>query len=66
MIKTDEPVLKTDELGRVRTPTARQESLTQEFERSGLSSAKVAALIGICVMAPKAAATPFPYPTSLP
>ena len=47
MIKADEQVLKTDELGRVRTPTARRESLIQEFERSGLSGAKFAALTGI-------------------
>ena len=47
MIKADEQVLKTDELGRVRTPAARRESLIQEFERSGLSGAKFAALTGI-------------------
>jgi len=47
MIKADEEVLKTDELGRVRTPTERRESLIQEFERSGLSGAKFAALTGI-------------------
>jgi len=42
--KADEQVLKTDELGRVRTPAARRENLIQEFERSGLSGAKFAAL----------------------
>lgn len=46
-IKGEEQVLKTDELGRVRTPAARRESLIQEFERSGLSGAKFAALTGI-------------------
>jgi len=47
MIKADETVLKTDGLGRVRTPAARRETLIQEFERSGLSGAKFAALTGI-------------------
>ncbi len=47
MIKAEESVLKTDELGRVRMPAARRESLIQEFERSGLSGAKFAALAGI-------------------
>ena len=40
-------VLKTDGLGRVKTPVARRESLLDEFERSGLSGAKFAALVGI-------------------
>lgn len=40
-------VLKTDELGRVQTPVARREKLLDEFERSGLSGAKFAALAGI-------------------
>jgi hypothetical protein len=39
--------LKTDDLGRVRTPQARRESLLDEYERSGLSGAKFAALTGI-------------------
>lgn len=42
-----EVVLKTDELGRVRTPPERREKLLDEFERSGLSGAKFAALAGI-------------------
>jgi hypothetical protein len=42
-----EVVLKTDELGRVRTPVERREKLLDEFERSGLSGAKFAALAGI-------------------
>ena len=32
MIKADEQVLKTDELGRVRMSAAQRESLIQEFE----------------------------------
>ena len=40
-------VLKTDVLGRVKTPRARQEVLLDEFERSGVSGQKFAALIGV-------------------
>ena len=40
-------IIKTDELGRVRTPAARRESLLDEFERSGLSAVQFAALSGI-------------------
>jgi hypothetical protein len=40
-------VLKTDEAGRVRTPAARREHLLDEYEHSGLSGAKFAALAGI-------------------
>jgi hypothetical protein len=40
-------LLKTDTRGRVRTPRARQESLLDEFARSGLSGAKFAALAGL-------------------
>ena len=47
MIKTDEPLLKTDGLGRVKTPPERREQLLDEFERSGLSGAKFAELTGI-------------------
>ena len=36
-ILAGEVVLKTDVLGRVRTPAARREALLDEFERSGLS-----------------------------
>ena len=46
-MKGGELVLKTDGLGRVKTPAARRESLLDEFERSGLSGAKFAALTGI-------------------
>ena len=46
-INTAEVILKTDEHGRVQTPVARRESLLDEFERSGLSAAKFAALAGV-------------------
>ena len=47
MTKAVEPILKTDVLGRVKTLAERRESLLDEFERSGLSGAKFAALAGI-------------------
>jgi hypothetical protein len=47
MIQGGDQVLKTDEVGRVRTPAARRENLLDEFERSGLSGPKFAALAGI-------------------
>jgi hypothetical protein len=40
-------IIKTDEIGRRKTPAARREQLLDEFERSGLSGAKFAALTGI-------------------
>jgi len=40
-------ILKTDVLGRVKTPLARREQLLDEFERSGLSGQKFAELVGI-------------------
>lgn len=40
-------VLKSDVLGRVRTPPERREALLEEFERSGLSGQKFAALVGV-------------------
>jgi hypothetical protein len=40
-------VLKQDGLGRVQTPAERREHLLDEFERSGLSGKKFAALAGI-------------------
>lgn len=46
-MKGGEMVLKTDVHGRVQMPAARRESLLDEFERSGLSGAKFAALTGI-------------------
>lgn len=42
-----ELVLKTDTLGRVRTPLARREQLLDEFEQSGLSGKKFAELLGL-------------------
>ena len=40
-------VLKQDGLGRVKVPAARREQILDEFERSGLSGKKFAALAGI-------------------
>ena len=40
-------VLKRDALGRVRTPRARREALVEQFERSGVSAKKFAALVGV-------------------
>ena len=42
-----EELLKTDVLGRVKTPARRREQLLDEFERSGLSGQQFAALTGI-------------------
>jgi hypothetical protein len=47
MQKSDGTILKTDTKGRVQTPATRRESLLDEFERSGLSASKFAALVGI-------------------
>lgn len=47
MQKSDGAILKTDTKGRVQTPATRRESLLDEFERSGLSASKFAALVGI-------------------
>lgn len=44
---TDEAILKTDVLGRVKTPAARREQLLDEFEHSGLNGRKFAELVGI-------------------
>jgi hypothetical protein len=46
-MKAGEQILKSDGLGRVRTPVERREQLLGEFERSGLSGIKFAALVGI-------------------
>src|SRR5580698_8112747 len=43
----DETILKTDVLGRVKTPAARREQLLDEFDRSGLNGRKFAELAGI-------------------
>ena len=40
-------ILKSDALGRVRTPRARREALLVEFEKSGVSAKKFAALVGV-------------------
>ena len=40
-------VLKRDALGRVRTPRVRREALLEEFEKSGVSAKKFAALLGV-------------------
>jgi len=40
-------ILKTDRLGRVRTPLAQRDALLDAFERSGLSGMKFAALHGV-------------------
>ena len=41
------PLLKTDVLGRVKTPAARREQLLDEFARSGTSGQKFAELTGL-------------------
>jgi hypothetical protein len=46
-LTTTEQLLKTDALGRVRTPVARREMLLDEFEKSGLSGKKFAAMTGV-------------------
>jgi hypothetical protein len=45
--QADEAILKTDVLGRVKTPLARREELLDEFERSGLTGQKFAELVGV-------------------
>lgn len=40
-------ILKQDTRGRIRTPAARREVLVAEFERSGLSARRFAALAGV-------------------
>ena len=45
--ENDSPLLKSDTRGRVFTPLARREQLLDEFERSGLSGTKFAALVGL-------------------
>jgi hypothetical protein len=47
MQKSGAIILKTDGKGRMQTPPARRELLLDEFERSGLSGPKFAALVGI-------------------
>jgi hypothetical protein len=40
-------ILKTDKVGRVRTPRERREELLDEFERSGVAATKFAQMVGI-------------------
>ena len=51
MIETNEarnqPLLKTDVMGRLRTPKERREKLLDEFEQSGLSGGEFATVVGI-------------------
>lgn len=47
MTPTDGVILKTDALGRVKTPAARREELLDEFERSGMSGVAFAEFVGI-------------------
>lgn len=44
---TDAVILKTDTLGRVKTPAARREALLDEFERSGMSGVAFAEFVGL-------------------
>jgi hypothetical protein len=46
-IPSSEEIIKSDVRGRMLTPPARREALLDEFERSGLSAMKFAALVGI-------------------
>lgn len=45
--RADDQILKTDVLGRVKTPADRREKLLDEFEKSGLPGTKFAELIGV-------------------
>ena len=48
LTKADEiSIIKTDEVGRRQTPAARRECLLDEFDRSGLSAARFAAVTGL-------------------
>ena len=47
MTPAGETILKTDVLGRVKTPKGRREQLLDEFEKSGLTGQKFAALVGV-------------------
>lgn len=47
MQSSDGALIKTDGTGRVRASAARREGLLGEFDRSGLSGAKFAALAGV-------------------
>lgn len=43
----DGVILKTDALGRMKTPAARREQLLDEFEQSGMSGVQFAEFVGI-------------------
>lgn len=43
----DGTILKTDVLGRVKTPGERREQLLDEFEKSGLTGQKFAEFVGV-------------------
>ena len=45
--QTDGVILKTDALGRVKTPDARRKALLDEFERRGMSGVAFAEFVGI-------------------
>jgi transposase len=45
--KLVDEVLKTDGLGRVKTPKERREALLDEFERGGMSGTKFAEFVGV-------------------
>jgi hypothetical protein len=46
-IPSSEAILKTDVLGRIKTPRARRDELLDQFEASGLSGQKFAELVGL-------------------
>lgn len=46
-IEASSEILKTDQRGRVRTSPERRRQLLEEFDRSGLSAPKFAALTGL-------------------
>ncbi len=45
--QNESEILKTDKRGRVRTTLARRQELLEEFDKSGLSAPKFAALTGL-------------------
>lgn len=47
LMMKDGAILKTDVLGRLKTPKARREEILDEFEASGLSGLKFAELVGM-------------------
>ena len=57
-LSEDHHVLKSDTRGRVRVPVERREALLDEFERSGLSGLKFAALAGVILAGRLASGSP--------